>query len=283
MTTPCSDAVQQADRSNAPKKLWRNFLKVHPAADLFPLMSADELKALGEDIEENGLTSPLVFWEREKYAEPGGSEPFIPLLLQSPNTQDRYLLLDGRNRLDAVEARASSSLIDDEGRLVDDSRLLKHVLLRGYGVDAVDPYAFVISANIHRRHLTAAQKIELVQKIIKLDPGMSSRRAAKLANVSPTTAAKARQRLEQAGDVSTVDTSIDTRGRKQPAKRWGLKRTKSATKRAEISALNTLSWSEASLDERRHFISGIGLSPILVAMPPEWKSRLRDFVNQDAP
>jgi hypothetical protein len=40
---------------------WRDHIKVHPAADLFPMMSDDELKALGEDIKENGyMNSPIV-------------------------------------------------------------------------------------------------------------------------------------------------------------------------------------------------------------------------------
>src|SRR5438046_8328304 len=38
---------------------WRNVLKIHPAADLFPMMTADELKALGEDIKKNGLRVPV--------------------------------------------------------------------------------------------------------------------------------------------------------------------------------------------------------------------------------
>ena len=39
---------------------WRDHLKVHPAADLFPMMSEDELRELGEDIRANGLLSPIV-------------------------------------------------------------------------------------------------------------------------------------------------------------------------------------------------------------------------------
>ena len=35
-------------------KSWRDVIKIHPAADLFPMMSPDELKALGEDIKRNG-------------------------------------------------------------------------------------------------------------------------------------------------------------------------------------------------------------------------------------
>ena len=40
---------------------WRTKYKVHPAADVFPMMSDDELKALGADIEENGLNEPIQF------------------------------------------------------------------------------------------------------------------------------------------------------------------------------------------------------------------------------
>jgi hypothetical protein len=61
---------------------WRSTLPIHPAAELFPLMSPDELKALGEDIKKNGLTSPVVLWRANSPVQ---------------------LLLDGRNRLDAIE------------------------------------------------------------------------------------------------------------------------------------------------------------------------------------
>jgi hypothetical protein len=64
---PTADAERKAS--------WRSGLKIHPAAQLFPLMPPDELKALTEDINKNGLHNPVVIW--------------------------RDLLLDVRNRLDA--------------------------------------------------------------------------------------------------------------------------------------------------------------------------------------
>jgi hypothetical protein len=160
------------------KSSWRDVLAVHPAAELFPLMSADELKALGEDIKKNGLRSPA------------------SLQLDGDGTP---VLLDGRNRLDAL------ALLDEEITL-DNSSIFDTI------PSDIDPYAYVISVNIRRRHLTTAEKIKLVEDVIRLNPQMSSRRAAKLANVSPTTATKARAKLEQAGDVSTVDTSIRYQG-----------------------------------------------------------------------
>jgi hypothetical protein len=84
-----------------------------------------------------------------------------------------------------------------------------------------DPYALVISLNVLRRHLTAEKRIELAEELAKADPTMSARRIAKLADISPTTAVKAKTKVQETGDVSTVDTSIsvDTKGRKQPAKK----------------------------------------------------------------
>jgi len=50
-------------------------LKVHPAAEIFPMLNAEELDALALDIKANGLQQPIIMWEG--------------------------LLLDGRNRLAA--------------------------------------------------------------------------------------------------------------------------------------------------------------------------------------
>jgi len=114
------------------------------------------------------------------------------------------MILDGRNRYRACLAaygkfpRVRSLDIDD---LID------------------DPAAYVVSANIHRRHLTAEQKRELVEKLLKATPEKSDRQIAKIAKVSPTTVGTKRAKMEKAGDVSKLDTRRDTRGRKQPSKK----------------------------------------------------------------
>jgi len=48
----------------------------------------------------------------------------------------------------------------------------------------VDPLTFVISKNIVRRHLTGEQKRELVEKLLRKFPHLSSRSIAKMAHVS---------------------------------------------------------------------------------------------------
>jgi DNA-binding Lrp family transcriptional regulator len=87
------------------------------------------------------------------------------------------------------------------------------------GDQGIDPYAFVISANIHRRHLTGYQRDELIAKLLKADPTKSNRRIAKMAKASHPHVAKVREQLEKKGDVETVTTSVDTKGRQQPAKK----------------------------------------------------------------
>jgi hypothetical protein len=78
---------------------WRDVLLVHQAADLFKLMTDDELMALGKDIEENGLKVPVVFIEVDD------SPLKMTTRVGRKTVETSIALLDGRNRLDALEAR----------------------------------------------------------------------------------------------------------------------------------------------------------------------------------
>jgi hypothetical protein len=191
-----------------PTPSWRDVLPIHPAAELFPLMTPDELRALSEDIKKNGLRVPIILWS------------------ESDNTEPK--LLDGRNRLDAAQL-AGIKVLEvrrDKGGRIDLYVPSRRLYGSGGGRSAIDgssltadPYEFVLSANIHRRHLTAEQRRELIAKLIKADPSKSDRSIAKTAKASPTFVGKVRAEKEATGDVSTVDTRRDTKGRQQPARR----------------------------------------------------------------
>jgi hypothetical protein len=85
--------------------------------------------------------------------------------------------------------------------------------------DGTDPEAYVVSANIHRRHLTAEQKRELINKLIKASPEKSNRQVAEIAKVDHKTVAAVRSGCEQRGEITHVSTHTDTKGRQQPAKK----------------------------------------------------------------
>jgi hypothetical protein len=90
-------------------------LPIFSVADLFPMIAADELAELAEDIRENGLQEPIVI------AKPNGE----------------WVLVDGRNRLAACRLAE----VEPHYRVLDS-----------------DPTAYVLSANVHRRHLTKGQQ-----------------------------------------------------------------------------------------------------------------------------
>jgi hypothetical protein len=177
---------------------WRSTLPIHPAAELFPRMSPDELRALGEDIVKSGLKSPIALWRPDSRSQPS--------------------LLDGISRLDAIEIATGSEVIVGAPSIAAGERFLasdKVIVLD----KSVDPYTYVISANIHRRHLTAEQKRELIAKLIKATPEKSDRQIAETVKASPTTVGTVRANMEAKGEVSKLDTRTDARGVKQPARK----------------------------------------------------------------
>jgi CBS domain-containing protein len=176
----------------SPSKLqalnWRCHLDVHPAADLFPLLSETDpsaLKELAEDIRQHGQREPASYIK---------------------DSNGIHVLLDGRNRLDALEIL---------GRKIDvnDSRMFEQLS------SSIDAQAFIISKNIHRRHLKPEQKRELIGNLLKATPEKSDRQIAETVKASPTTVGTVRAKMEKTGDVSKLDTRRDTKGRKQPAKK----------------------------------------------------------------
>jgi hypothetical protein len=198
----------------SPRKSWRDIWSIHRAADLFPRMSPDELKALGEDIRKHGLREPVVVIRQYRHRDDGKLDPH----------EYDLALIDGRNRLDAMEA-AGFVLVRD-GKLdptLGHKALGLEPLAGGayaeFDGDEGDVRAFVISRNIRRRHLSIEDKDRLIVQLLKADPTKSNRQVAKLTDTSHPHVAKVRDQAEKTGDVETVTTSIDTEGRKQRAKR----------------------------------------------------------------
>ena len=82
-----------------------------------------------------------------------------------------------------------------------------------------DPYAYVISANIHRRHLTAEQKRELIAKVIKATRRSPTGRSRRRPRPITRRSASVRRRRRHVGKFPTFDTRTDSKGRQQPARK----------------------------------------------------------------
>jgi hypothetical protein len=167
---------------------WRDVLAIHPAAEFFPLMSPNELKALGEDIRKHGLRIPTIWW-------------------RDPTTRQLFLL-DGRNRLDALE-KIGRNIVNGCDGTRGDADLREILRLSEYwhvlppcgprGANYPDPYHYVISANIHRRHLTPEDKRKLIAKLIKATPEKSDRQIAETVKADHKTVGAVRAEQESRG------------------------------------------------------------------------------------
>jgi hypothetical protein len=162
---------------------WRDHLKIHPACDLLPAMTPEELRALSDDIKANTLQ------ERAKLIRDG----------------DEYALIDGRSRLDALEMIGPIQVFTGN---VPNNKFFEVI-------EVNDPFAYVVSANIHRRHLTLEQKRKVAADLLKIDPTKSNLALSKIVGVSDKTVASVRVALEGRSEIPKVETRADTKGRWQ--------------------------------------------------------------------
>ena len=182
----------------AEKKSWRDVIKVHPAADVFPMLPEDELRTLGKDIEKNGLKEPIILWspgaaKRNEDPKTKGSRSYL----------NEVYLLDGRNRLSAIdlcgldvrysEDKVWMRVYREGGQSGCGNEISCHLFESTEGFDIyddgkggmskpeitkrVDPYLYVISKNIRRRHLTKEQQADLIIKVMKASESVPPRTA----------------------------------------------------------------------------------------------------------
>ena len=189
-------ATQPADNFD-----WRRYLEVHPAADLFPLMPEAELKELAEDIQAHGLETEIITWS----SLDGMSGP---------------LLLDGRNRLDAL---ALLGLLDETpdhniGLRSWSPKAAKWLdrsgdRIRFRLIPGGDPYAIALALNVHRRHLTNEQKRDLIARVLKAKPEVSNRQIAAELKVDHHKVAEVRRSGEATGEISPVQKTTGKDGK----------------------------------------------------------------------
>jgi hypothetical protein len=188
-----------------PEGSWRDVIAINPTAE-FPRMNEAELRELGEDIKAHGLNNPVVLLR----------EPVDPA---NSTSGHKYSLLDGISRLDAMELAGVPFSLHQENIGKFRWTLGNNALPDPTIVEGIDPYVYVLSANVHRRHLTAEQKRELVAKLLEAQPHKSDRAIGKMAKADKNTVAAVRKAKEATGEIHQLKTrtGADGKTRKQPA------------------------------------------------------------------
>lgn len=114
-------------------------MKVHPAAELFPLLGDEALSELTADIRTHGLRHEIVTYQGA--------------------------VLDGRNRLRACELAGVEPRFEE--------------------FHGTDPVAYVVSANLQRRHLNESQRAMLGGRLMPILREEAKKRQADHASTAP--------------------------------------------------------------------------------------------------
>jgi ParB-like chromosome segregation protein Spo0J len=165
---------------------------VHPANNL-PKMSKRELEELAKDIEKHGLEEPIIYWRDNREEANGAKGPFPLYLLDGVNRRDALRLLG----IDDPRNAKKGHLVERSVRFVD---AIKQVGTLGSNKTTwetdVDPYAFHLSMNAYRRHLTSDQKRWAIKQAIIADPIASDRKIARKIGANDKTVAKTRSEMD---------------------------------------------------------------------------------------
>jgi len=140
-------------------------MKIHPAAEIFPMLSDEELDSLAVDIKTHGLRHPLVMHDRE--------------------------LLDGRNRLAACKiAGVAPSFVEYEGDSpvsfvisVNIKRRQLDASQRACVAVEIEPM-FAVEAE-KRLHLSKGRGVKGVANLRQVNQAKASDQAADVVSVSP--------------------------------------------------------------------------------------------------
>jgi len=225
-------------------KSWRDVLKVHPAAELFHLFDSKDLDELVKDITDNGLIRPITL-------DKNGA------------------LIDGRNRLIACE--------------------IAGVEPRFETYEGDDPVAYIIACNIRRRHLTKQEQADLIVAALSIRTDLATMARSVTRGEAGQLAGSTKDTLKSAAveegakhgiGPRTVERALaKARPTRATGARGGAARSRSPRlggRRKSDAAppkLNSLVWSRASAEDKKHFLSAIGFDDWWNCAPGEFREK----------
>lgn len=238
---------------------------VHEAAKRLPTMTAEELKELAADIKANGLEQPIVLWRDNREEAKGAKGPFPVYLLDGRNRLAALKLLGITDPREAKPGHNRDLTVQTVDAIQETMALGKGGATASSWREWVDPVAYVLSANVRRRHLTREQRDEAITELH--ERGLSTREIAQATGVAKSTVARVtKEQVPQMGQVTGKD------GKSYPAKR-------------PVQARNTgqSEWySPASLVEAaRRVMGGIDLDPASCEVANQVVQASRYYTAQD--
>ena len=93
------------------------------------------------------------------------------------------------------------------------------------GDHSFDPYAYVISKNIRRRHLNVEERQGLLVTLIARSPEKSNRQIGKEIGVDHKTVGRARTKGEELGRIPQLEKTVGLDGKERPARRHATEAT----------------------------------------------------------
>ena len=150
-------------------------------------MSPEGQRELGRNIKVNGLQTKVIV-----YVDADG----------------RRSLLDGRNRLNGMEYVGLAVL--KNGTL--DPDIFQEIR-------DIDSIAYVLGANLHRRHLSTKDKRDLIGNLLRQLSDKPDRQIAAMVGCSHNTVKAVRDELIERCQIDNASTRIDEDGRRQPSRK----------------------------------------------------------------
>jgi hypothetical protein len=237
----------------AMSEITTKLLQFHPLAKKYGgNLNKSELDALAKDIADNGQRFPIVVHNGE--------------------------IIEGIQRYRACLRIKKEPIIAPYD-------------VERYGGEEKDIEAFIISANIHRRHDTK-RKRAFIAALLKADPTASNRKIAETAKVDKNTVANQRKKMESTGEIHQLKKTVgkDNKPRTTKPRRASEPRPTKTTVRvdadsepkfsrlADVSTLNA-TWNAASREQRRAFVNEIGLVELYAQASNAQQQKLADMIR----
>jgi ParB-like nuclease domain len=227
-------------------------------------------------------------------ASPASDQAAETCLLAFHSLADKFALMEG-DEFDELVAdikknglRAPITIYEDQ--ILDGRNRYRACLAAEIEPDTVayqgnDPAGFVVSANVHRRHLTRDQKRGLIDDLLREDPARSNVEISKLAQSNDKKVASERARLERTSEIPRLTKTTGADGKARPARRMSIKpRVNKITPNAAQSARDalaaaTLAWCDATAADQTRFVSSVGIHHLFRAAPSDEREAFRRRLN----